>query len=559
MEEVRVAREAARQLRVALGRAREEASGRATLAANHAEEAVREAEDRMLRHVHQETARFFAREVLAREMLRMKGEVEELRRRCTELEEDLTGLEGDNTRLVEDNIKLVENNTRLEEDNTRLEENNTRLEEDLTGLLENNSRLEEVNARLVEDKIKMVENNTRLEENNTRLEEDLMGIVEENSRMEEINTRLEEENAMLVEDNAMLVQDHQQLANEIQNVRQQKEELEKNELKRILENVDRTNSYVKTEQVFDGMKGEECTKKSSRRVEEGIEAAAEVDDVQVQDMDLEELEGELPEEQEELEEELAATSPQQSEELSSTWASPCAWGEGCRFLAAGTCKFFHPGVGVQQLRHRRTKGGQGAVTGYGTRQGGADFLNFEEKLETAQMTDEEKRQLVVAVGMLPGDRRGRAIQIIQQAEPGFMKSNFEDIKQNFETIQQSTLRDLKAFVIQSKGGKALLRKAYRRPPIYGKGNMGVKKKNKITKRSQGYSTLLEEEMAPKKRQQKEQQKLRKKERRSGKTGPGLCWAWNQGDCGRSLCRFEHRCSVVSGEVCREAHRAGEHF
>jgi len=622
VEEVRAAREAARKWRAALGKVREEAMGRATLAANQAEEAVREAEDRMLKHVRQETARFFAREVLARELLRMKGEEEELRRRCTELEEDLTELEEDNTRLVEDNIKLVETNTRLVEDNTRIVEDNTRLEE---------------------DNIKLVEDNQILEEC-------------------------------------------------FQSVRKENEELGKYDLRQILENVDRTSKDLITEQVFDKVKEEEYTEKPGGGVAEVMKAEAEVDDVQLQDMDVEE--------------ELATTSspahgPQQSRQLTPA----CARGDGCGLLAAGTCKLFHPGVGVQQPR----EGGQDGSHLEGRPElggnGGTDFPNVvdfmnqqfktADEVESAPMTQDEKMQLVSALDQLQGSRKCRAILIIQHGEPGLMTSNLHNIKQNFETISNSTLGALKAFITQSHGGrwKKIERiERWKNQKMNNKSDYGDGDGTRVAKRKRR-KALSDEEREQKRRQQKDQQQLKKIERRKrrlgyaaagnqpwaqmalneirgkeaflkwekeqqqqregeaacggamarvsdqqhqqqheqqqedqeeeqqqqqqqqqheelqlltshekkkiklqlaaarGKTwavrglamfeemgrrrqvlqraageargggaGPGICRAWNQGACENSLCRLDHRCSVVidSGETCRQAHRAGEH-
>lgn len=68
----------------------------------------------------------------------------------------------------------------------------------------------------------------------------------------------------------------------------------------------------------------------------------------------------------------------------------------------------------------------------------------------------EKNQLF-HFSILPGDKLGRVVHIIQNREPSLRDSNPDEMEIDFETLMPSTLRELEAYVAQC------LRKKTRKP------------------------------------------------------------------------------------------------
>ncbi|CRL04480.1 CLUMA_CG017560, isoform B [Clunio marinus] len=75
-------------------------------------------------------------------------------------------------------------------------------------------------------------------------------------------------------------------------------------------------------------------------------------------------------------------------------------------------------------------------------------FNSEEEDTAKPMSYDEKRQLSLDINMLPGDKLGRVVHIIQNREPSLRDSNPDEMEIDFETLMPSTLRELEAYVAQ---------------------------------------------------------------------------------------------------------------
>ncbi len=67
------------------------------------------------------------------------------------------------------------------------------------------------------------------------------------------------------------------------------------------------------------------------------------------------------------------------------------------------------------------------------------------QLSAKAMTYDEKRQLILDIKKLPGERLGKVVQIIQSREPSLRDSNPDEIEIDFETLKTSTLRELELY------------------------------------------------------------------------------------------------------------------
>merc|ERR1712061_986423 len=76
-------------------------------------------------------------------------------------------------------------------------------------------------------------------------------------------------------------------------------------------------------------------------------------------------------------------------------------------------------------------------------------IDTDDETKVIPMTYDEKRQLILDINKLPGDKLGRVVQIIQQREPALRDSNPDEIEIDFETLKPSTLRALEHFVASS--------------------------------------------------------------------------------------------------------------
>lgn len=75
-------------------------------------------------------------------------------------------------------------------------------------------------------------------------------------------------------------------------------------------------------------------------------------------------------------------------------------------------------------------------------------FNSEEEDNAKPMSYDEKRQLSLDINMLPGDKLGRVVNIIQSRELSLRDSNPDELEIDFETLMPSTLRELEAYVAQ---------------------------------------------------------------------------------------------------------------
>ncbi|KAL7032532.1 hypothetical protein ACKWTF_007341 [Chironomus riparius] len=78
----------------------------------------------------------------------------------------------------------------------------------------------------------------------------------------------------------------------------------------------------------------------------------------------------------------------------------------------------------------------------------AGNFNSEEEDNAKPMSYDEKRQLSLDINMLPGDKLGRVVNIIQSRELSLRDSNPDELEIDFETLMPSTLRELEAYVAQ---------------------------------------------------------------------------------------------------------------
>ena len=204
-------------------------------------------------------------------------------------------------------------------------------------------------------------------------------------------------------------------------------------------------------------------------------SAQEGDDVRLQDMDLEgslegDLEGGLDDDLDDdydddlygdldlrLEEKLVPTEPTDLDPYT------CGGGQGGFTELEG-----RPGGETREKLKRQEKRDV-APTG----NGGADLRNIlgllnqrhkpagapkgEEPRPLAEETRRmvklihkaSPRELVAAMEQLPGDRKCKAMQVVQNREPALRKAGLGRIKQEIDNLQPSTHRALKAFITKS--------------------------------------------------------------------------------------------------------------
>ena len=62
------------------------------------------------------------------------------------------------------------------------------------------------------------------------------------------------------------------------------------------------------------------------------------------------------------------------------------------------------------------------------------------------MTYDEKRQLSLNINKLPGTRLGEVVRIVQMKEPALQDSSPNEIEIDFDTLKDSTLRDLEKYI-----------------------------------------------------------------------------------------------------------------
>ncbi|NXI94550.1 BRDT protein, partial [Psophia crepitans] len=72
--------------------------------------------------------------------------------------------------------------------------------------------------------------------------------------------------------------------------------------------------------------------------------------------------------------------------------------------------------------------------------------NSEDEDGAKPMNYDEKRQLSLNINKLPGDKLGKVVHIIQSREPSLRNSNPDEIEIDFETLKNSTLRELEKYV-----------------------------------------------------------------------------------------------------------------
>ncbi|XP_070493566.1 bromodomain-containing protein 2-like isoform X2 [Chironomus tepperi] len=111
-------------------------------------------------------------------------------------------------------------------------------------------------------------------------------------------------------------------------------------------------------------------------------------------------------------------------------------------------------------------------------------FNSEEEDNAKPMSYDEKRQLSLDINMLPGDKLGRVVNIIQSRELSLRDSNPDELEIDFETLMPSTLRELEAYVAQC------LRKKTRKP--YYKKVAGKSKAEQMTERQQELERRLQD-------------------------------------------------------------------